>query len=275
MGKLALAIVGAAMAFWPAAASAQDSSESVGALVAGLEAAGGEVGRSMAQSDSVLVYAKGVAKVAPGAVDASAYVVQLSITAPTAVEAARERDGAIDRMRAIAKTYGVQMAMSESAFSFGVPPGFARNPMMFAPPPPQPGAVGAKGEAPAPKPQFQATATLQFGRPTSEREPAFLDALHGAGADNISTNTSSNGLFGILGSQLLANAAAPEVSPEVWEAAMRDAMRAARSQAAVLADSAGRPLGDAREVLFLSRSVQRGAATVVVAVRYGFAAASR
>ncbi|NEX92102.1 SIMPL domain-containing protein, partial [Caulobacter sp. 17J65-9] len=59
----------------------------------------------------------------------------------------------------------------------------------------------------------------------------------------------------------------------VWNAAADDAVHEARAQAERLAKAAGRDLGAARQITFLSRSGDSDSATVTVAVRFALAPA--
>src|SRR5262249_47813795 len=117
---------------------------------------------------------------------------------------------------------------------------------------------------PQPKPQFTARATVKFGAPSAEKTGPFLDALRNAGADNIGSADDMNPVI----ARVRATPGAAElakVPPGAWDAAAKDAINAARGQATVLAQADGREVGEARQILFLARTVDSQGAAVTVA----------
>jgi hypothetical protein len=262
-------LLGAAMAATLVAGPAlgQGSGDASGAAAAAVEAIGGELARAGVASDSVFVYAHGKVLLAGSTTEELALTAQVARRSPTAAEAVRLRDAAVEAIRSAAVRYGVRWELASSAVSLGPQPirfGAQAIPM---PPPmvaPRPGAAPGAASAPPAPPQFEAQATVRLGLPAGPRQGAFLDEVHAAGADSISQQTtgSFNPLAGVLGS------AASDVDPKIWDEASRKAIDAARADASVLAAAAGRRLGEARQVYLLSRSAQNGQADVVVAVRF-------
>ena len=238
------------------AARAQDAGDFAGALAVAGEGIGQSLGQSMQDAESVFVYARGRAPL-PSPTP-SAYQVEVSASAPSAVDAAAQRDGAVERLRAAARAFGAPSAVTDQSISLGD----ATQPMSFAP-----------AAAPETKPMFAAKATMRFGEPANGKAPAFLDALRAAGADSITSQGEGQGSLFTRAISSLSQKAAPEPAEAVWDAATNDAVRAAREQAEVLATAAGRQLGPARQVLLLWRAFDGKEATVTVAVRFGFAAA--
>jgi hypothetical protein len=258
-------------------ARAQDASSYMGVFSTVAEGFGQSVGQSLGGGQSVFVYAQGRAKlpVAPPSVDA--YLVQVSDDGPTAADAAGKRDALIAKLRGVAQRFNVTMDVSEQTIAFGDPCARAgrrgvANPaaceaMSMAG---DPTAAPADGKAAGPpKPEFTARAALRFPEPVAGQGPAFLDALHAAGADNIGVADDQQlALYARMRANPLGFGVAAPGDDKVWEAASRDAVRAARSQASILAQADGREVGEARQILFLTRTANGGDATVTVAVRF-------
>jgi len=249
------------------AARAQDAGDFAGALAVAGEGIGQSLGQSMQDAESVFVYARGRAPL-PSPTP-SAYQVEVSASAPSAVDAAAQRDGAVERLRAAARAFGAPSAVTDQSISLGD----ATQPMSFAPAVRAAIGKAAPDAAPETKPMFAAKATMRFGEPANGKAPAFLDALRAAGADSITSQGEGQGSLFTRAISSLSQKAAPEPAEAVWDAATNDAVRAAREQAEVLATAAGRQLGPARQVLLLWRAFDGKEATVTVAVRFGFAAA--
>jgi len=248
-------------------AGAQDAGALTGLVSTLGEGLGQSLGQSIAGGQSVFVYATGRSRLP--AAPPGAYSVPISISAPTAVDAARQRDALLARLRAVAVQYGAASAVSDAAISLGdnSAGGFHLN---F----PIPGATGASGAAggdgstPATKPQFEAKATLLLGEPAPGKAAEFLDALHAAGADSIASGDGQSAFSRLTASYL---GHAPQVDPKIWDDATRAAIQNAHDQAATLAAAAGRTVGEARQILFLAKTIDGDDASVTVAVRFGFA----
>jgi len=249
-------------------AGAQDAGALTGLVSTLGEGLGQSLGQSIAAGQSVFVYATGRSRLP--AAPPGAYSVPISISAPTAVDAARQRDALLARLRAVAVQYGAASAVSDAAISLGDTGagGFHLN---F----PIPGTGGATGGAgpgdgstPPPKPQFEAKATLLLGEPAPGKAAEFLDALHAAGADSIASGDGQSAFSRLTASYL---GHAPQVDPKIWDDATRAAIQNAHDQAATLAAAAGRTVGEARQILFLAKTIDGDDASVTVAVRFGFA----
>ena len=247
------------------AARAQDAGDLAGAIAAAGEGVGQSLGQSLADARTVFVTATGRAPLSTPLPDA--YQVDVETNAPTAVEAAAQRDAIVAKLMAVARTYGAPANEIEQSISLGGAQGAG---MPF--PIPIPGAKPAnatEGEA-TPKPQFAAKATLRFGEPRSGSAPDFLDALHQGGADTI-TSGQTQGSF--LTRVFAGSSAGPPPEPDasVWDVAMASAMRTARAEATTLAATTGQSLAEARQILLVWRSFNDREATVTVAVRFGLA----
>ena len=266
--------MGVALAFaLPAAAEGEDALGIISALV---EQAGQEVGQASVNSESIFLYARGVAGQATASTPAPSspysYEVELASNGATAADAISQREGAIGRMRDVAKAYDVAIDVSDAHVSLPSPAAVALARQRAAP---RPRAGEAPVDVTPPAPLFDATATLRFGKPAADREAAFLDALHGAGADNLSDpNAPRNGgapavSIALPGIAETGDTDPKHVDPKLWDVAGAAAITAAHDEAAALAHAAGRELGEARQIVVIARSVVRGQPTVLVGVRYG------
>ena len=264
-----------------APASAQDLGGFAGVLATLTEGFGQTFAEAAGGGQSVFVTAHGKAKLPTP--PTGAYFVNVDGEAVSAVEAARLREQKLSQLRAVSQKFGVEMQLGESRFSLetdseaqqrrnrdliaarvarangGAP---ANSPPIAIPPPE------------APEKLFIARTGVRFNAPTAARLPEFLDAVRGAGVDDIRTSASgpAAGLLAMVQSQeVLGFGSVDQVSDAVWDAAGREAMAAARAQAQTLAAAAGRSVGDAKQILLLSKSLKDGDAEVAVAVRFAFA----
>jgi hypothetical protein len=265
--RAAAAVAAAGIAF--ASPALAQTGEQAGLLAAVLEGVGQDVSQAIVGGESVFVSASGHAGSTRPTPSPYAYVVQLTASAPTAVEAAGKRDVVLGRLRAAADQYGAAIDVQDPAIAFTNParPPYRRLPNGVVLPMPS-SQVGDTGSAAGP--QFEASATVEFGKASPDKEAQFLDALHDAGADNISDPRTTIGAPN-MAVEFLGYGHTGDVDPRDWDAAMTDAVANARSEATTLAHAAGRDLGEARQILMLSRSVDSGHATVTVAVRFAFA----
>ncbi len=257
------------------AAQAQGVSDVAGFFAAAEEQLGQSVGEAALSGSSVFVTAKGTAGIAAAA--AKPYSVTAQADGPTVAEAAKARDAILDRLRAVAKRYGVQMTLEESNYlrGFAQPaPSAPRSPATPAPAaaggPPPPPVVIRPVAAPGNRP-FQASTVVQFSRPADAMMPAFLDAVHDAGVDNLgATNPQPTNPLAAAAA-IFGSEPGPGVDQAVWDKAGAAAVTAARAQAEVLAAAAGRHVGPVRSIMLISRFAQGDEATVTVAARFGFA----
>jgi len=260
-------------------AAAQDVGQIAGVMAAGVEGLGQSLGEAAMGGSSVFVTASGHA--ALPAPMADAYLINIEGQSSSAVEASRLHDERLKTAQAIAAHFNVAVDIGSTSFVREVDQAAQarRNEQMQA-------AMRAAAQAGHP-----AVFPPDFGQPTDadrvfvvrtgvrfkasniEQFPAFLDALKAAGVDNLSGNLGVP-VFNMFGStEVLGFGRLAKVDDAVWDRAMQDAMASAHRQATVLASTSGRDLGEVRQILFLSRSVQGDEVNVTVAVRYGFATA--
>lgn len=268
VGAAALSLIGGA------AARAQGPESLPGVLAAAGEQLGQGVGEAALGGQSVFVTARGAVKLP--APPSRSYELTVEAEAPTAMEAAKLRDDKVDKLRGVARRFSVQISLGEPSYlparkavaTLIVPPG-GRSPPVQTPP------ASQSGSSTTATAQVTARVPVRFTRPSEAQMPAFIDALHEAGADSLpDTNAAPNPLaqltqiFGVGGG---APAPASVVDEETWGRASAAAMQTARAEAEALAAPGGRHVGPLRQVTLLSRSVQNGEATVMVSARFGFA----
>ena len=271
IGAVALSLMGGL------AARAQGPEDIPGVLALAEEQLGRGVGEAALSGQSLFVTSKGAVKLP--APPTRAYELTVEAQGPTAVQAAKLRDDKVDRLRAVARRFSVQMTEGEPSYlasrsivATRVNLPATGNPPALQIPPATPPAAQAGGNTVTN--QVTARVPVQFTRPPGAQMPAFIDALREAGIETLpDTNTPANPLaqltqmFGIGGPP----APASTVDEEIWSRASAAAMQAARAEAEALAAPAGRHVGTVRQVTLLSRTVQNGEATVMVAARFGFA----
>ena len=266
VGAVALCLIGGG------SARAQGA-EDLGTLLAVMqEHFGQSMGEAVVGGQSIFVTAKGSAKL--GAPAPRAYDLTADAQAPTAVQAAKLRDDKIEKLRAVAKRFSVQMTVGEGSYvtagRFPLVRPVATAPGVAPPvqtPPNTPLATPSTA-------QVTARAPVTFVRPPPAQMPAFIDALREAGIETLpDTSAPPNGLAQLTQILGLGGAASsPTVDQETWDRASAAAVQAARAQAEALAGPAGRRVGAVRQIMLLTRGVQGGEATVTVAARFGFAA---
>jgi hypothetical protein len=291
MKRLAIVLAAIAAVAVGSPAAAQDMGTYAGTFTAIADGLGQSVGQGISSSQSVFVYAQGHAAISGAPAPASAspsgpvkpetYQVQVVFNAPTAVEAAGKRDALLGQMQAVAQRFNATMRTSEVAVVLGDPcSGPSRTMAMacmrraaMAMGDPTTAAPAKASQTPAEK-QFSATAEVSFSMADLSRAPAFLDALHAAGADSIGNMDEPVNVSNIF-ARPNTYAATSAISDKIWDDAARDAVRAARRQAGILAQADGRDVGAARQILFLSRTVESDQAVVTVAVRFDLAGAAK
>lgn len=267
MKRLATVALAAALIGLAQPAAAQDAGAIAGLLSTVGEGVGQSLGQAIVGGESIFVYARGSAKLP--APQPGAYSVQVTTSAPTAVVAAGQRDAEIDALRAVAVRFSAPFAVTGETLSLGDASGGGGFHLPLGLSTPSGAATSQDGTAAA-KPNFDAKATVLLGEPASGKDAEFLDALHQAGADSIASGDGQS-LFNRVAASYLGGQHPPPVDPKLLDAATRDAIRSAHDQAATLAEAAGRQVGEARQILFLARGVDGDQATVMVAVRFGFA----
>lgn len=259
----------------PALACAQDLSGLAGSLAAGIEGLGQSVGEAAVGGSSVFVTATGRADL-PGPLT-DAYLVNVEGRSNSAVEAQRLRDGKLASARGAAAKYGVTMEVGSTAFSREADTAAQqrRRAQATAERLAHPGTPVVEPPSVDDDRVFVARTGVRFHAADPQRLPAFLDALKAAGVDSPTAAT-AGGLSSLLArsTEVLGFGAMQTVDPTVWDRASQAAVAEARRQAQVLAQASGRGLGEVRQVLMLSRTVQGSTAAVTIAVRFAFTPSS-
>ncbi len=261
--KFTASVCLAAMLAAAGPAAAQDAGQIAGVFAAATQGVGQSLGDAMRGGDGVFVWATGRAPLP--ARPAEAYVVNIESKASSAVEAARLRDARIEAARAVARRFGVSMDVGASGISGGGGHGAAA-PSTNPP---------AKADDSEPAASFTAHTQARFRASDPARIPAFLDALSAAGIDIPAGETGAGGFMALLQQKSAAALGFSTVEAEdaaTWDRASEAALAEARRQAGVMAAAAGRPLGEVKQILFLTRATEGAEASVTVAVKYGFAA---
>ena len=260
------------------AAAQQDATSTLGPLSSAVEAFGGGVGQSLMGGDSIFVYAQGRARLGvvpvstPVAAPVSAgYFVSVSFDAPTAAEAIGKRDALVEKLRALGVLFKTGVEVSDAAVTLGEQCNPGRMTMACGVPmairPPSKAAVDTADA----QPKFNARATVKIMEPAAGQTAAMLDAVHQAGADNIGGGDDANPYARYRPTSLFNLATTAAANDKGWDEATRNAVRAARAQAALLAAADGRDVGQARQILLLTRTADGADATVTVAVRFDLA----
>jgi len=247
-------------------ASAQVSGATAGIVAAGAEGFGQGLGAAVTGAPSVFVTATGRA---PIPIVIAAYAANIEGKAASAVEAARLRDQKLDAARAIAARFHVAIEVGASSISHEAvtPPPLRLRPVEAAAPPASRPAAAAPAESAAPS--FIARIGASFRPSDPHQDPAFLDALDAAGVE-ISTPGKGSSLAAMMNAMAPgASAAGAEAANDpAFDRASQNAIAEARRQASVLAAAAGRVVGDAEQILLLTRNTQANEASVTVAVRF-------
>jgi hypothetical protein len=260
------------------AASAQNVNAYAGLMAAGVEGFGQTIGEAAVGGSSVFVTATGHAGL-PAPI-ADAYLINIEGQSASAVEASKVHDDRLKTAQSIARQFNVAVDIGSTSFSREEDQlalmrrnarmqaqfqaqrnaGAVATPMMDQPQEPERVFVVRTGV------RFRASNAAQF--------PAFLDALKAAGVDNLSGNLGGPSALNMFrSSEVLGFGALAKVDEAIWDRASQDAMAAARRQAQVLAAASGREVGDVKQILFLTRSVEGDEVSVMVAARFGFAPA--
>jgi hypothetical protein len=117
-------------------------------------------------------------------------------------------------------------------------------------------------------PKVTAKATIWLTAPDVAHEAGLLDAL---GAAHLDYKLSAKAKSFIPGLDL--NKATDAIEPAVWDEATRRAMIEARRQATLAAGADGAGVGEARQIVILTRSSEPGQVSVTVAVRFALKSA--
>jgi hypothetical protein len=255
--RLAAAAVLVASGAIATGAVAQVSDQTAGIVAVGAEGVGQGLGAGVTGGSSVFVTATGKAPV-PASV-ADTYGASIEGKATTAVEAARLRDQRLDTARGIAQRFRVGVELGAASISHESPaPPHAPRPGASPPAPPS--------SPPAPAPDEITARTAVVFRVSDPRQlPAFLDALEAAGIQ-YSLPGKGGAMAAIMAAMSSSNGGGVDGA---WDQAAQNAIAEARRQAGVLAAAAGRRLGEAQQILQLTRNTGASEASVTVAVRFG------
>lgn len=261
-------------------ASAQDVAKWTGAAATITEGIGQSLGEAMNGGASVFVTATGRVRIPTRAAEVEVIVIEGK--APSAMEAARLREQHLETFQILAHRFGVTLDVGQSQFSHvggsmiaagrdeaNAAASIARRP----PPPPLMIPNAAQPAAPDAQSEFIARTDVRFGSSDPRRLASFLDALKGAGVEMAFVQNGTIGFPNFLArnNEFLSFGAVENIDDSVWDQASARAVAEARRQATVLAAAAGRQVGDAKQILLLSRSSQGAEASVTVAARFAFA----
>lgn len=267
-------VLAAAVALAPGWACAQEASPFVATLAAGVEGFGQSVGDAIVGGSSVFVTATGHADLPAPLTEA--YLVNIEGRSASAVEAQRLREQRLAAAQAAAARFGVSVEVGPTAFSREndfVAQQRRRN-QVAAERLAHPGTPIVEPVSDDADRVFVARTGVRFRAADARTLPAFLDALTAAGIDSPSgALAGATGVGGLLGrnSEVLGFGSLERVDPAIWDRAGQAAVADARRQAGVLATAASRRLGEVRQVLLLTRSLQGSTANVTVAVRFALA----
>ncbi|WP_339933225.1 SIMPL domain-containing protein [uncultured Brevundimonas sp.] len=246
-------------------ATAQDLA---GPVAAAVDQFGQSVAESMAGAPGVFVTAQGRASLP--AASAAPMTLTIMGTGTTATEAVAERNTSLERVRAVANRFNVQLDVA--AANYRVAEDVAANDYLMAV---RSRSLEPAGAGPADVdetgPTVTSTVRVSLIRPDEARLAPFIDALIAAGVTNLqdSLNAPEFGTMGPLLAMLGLNAAS-DPGEAVWNAATADGVARARAQANAIAAASNRRLGSVRYVSVLMRSHDADSALVSVAVRFAF-----
>ena len=280
MNRIAAAVAAAALA----AATPVAAQDIAGPVAAAVDQFGQGMAESMTGGPGLFVTAQGEAPMPATA--SMPMTITIKGTGKTAVEAVADRNAQLERVRSVANRFDVATDVGATNYAIGEEmPAWMTGDAAMAP------AVadwsgdmddavdveliepmGAEAAAPvADTRTVTASVVVKLDRPNESRLPEFVDALVGAGVNDL--DDSLNGLnFGAMTPflSLLGLDIARDPGEPVWNQATADGVRKARAQAEAIAEASGRRLGQVRYVSVLMRSHDGENALVSVAVRFGF-----
>lgn len=246
-------------------------------LAASLAPAEEEFGQSIGQAafagPSIFVTASGRAKL-PAPI-ADTYYVTVEGKNVSAVAAARDRDAKVAQLLGVAKRLGVDLQIGETGISLDIDTDAqqrlvaernARRQAQATQPAPLPFMVESTVGTPK---IFVAKSSLKFGALSNATLPAFFDAIHAAGVDNISHGLPQQINAFMPNSNFMGFGSVATLDDSFWAAASEDAFHSAHAQAKALASASGRSLGPVRQIIVLSRTAEGAEAVESLAVRFG------
>ena len=260
------------------AAWAQDAGQLGGVVAAGAETFGQALGAAASGGSNVVVTATGHAALSAPA--AQTFAVDVQGQDASAVAAWKQHGQRLQALQGLAARYGVALELGSTTIRREVDvkamraaqardlAAHARTPGASAPVPVFVPPMFDQG------PQVFVVSTGVRFRASSEAQlPAFLDALGASDIEVAATgSTLTFAAASLLGSsEVLGFGDLGKTDEPAWDHAIDDAMAAARRQAHVLAAASGREVGEVRQVILLTRSIQGDQANVTLAVAYSFA----
>lgn len=235
--------------------SAQDAAQ---ATVA--EGMGQGIGEAASGDQSVFVTATGRETVSARASD---YSVIIEGRAATAVEAAKQHDDRLATIQMLAQKFGVTAEVGTGVFSTEVNaeaepnstnPARATKARLVH----SASVVAAARQDEGGVDLFVVRSDVQFKVANPAQLPGFIDALKGAGISGGASNEAD--LTNFIPAEMVADS--------VWDRLSQKAITLALHQAQVLAKAAGREVGDAEQIMVLSKTVQGSQASLTISVRY-------
>ena len=235
-----------------------------GPVAAAVDQFGQSLGESVSSGPGLFVTAQGEARMP--AASGAPMTVTITGTGKTAVEAVADRNGQLERIRAVANRFDVAMNVGATTYAIGRPNAWDQAAVVELI---EPGGDELPQTDDAPT--VTASVPVKLDRPNESRLPGFVDALVAAGVKNLDDHLNGMNLgamqpfLSLLG---LDSARGP--GEAVWNQATADGVRKARAQAEAIAEASGRGLGPVRYVSVLMRSHNGENALVSVAVRFSF-----
>jgi uncharacterized protein YggE len=241
------------------------------------EELGQSVGGAAFTGPNIFVTATGRARL-PAPV-ADTYYVAVQGKNASAVVAARERDAKVAELQVVARRLGVDLQVGETSIGLEVDTDAQqrlaaertahRQLVQSTQPPPLSLFIPPPDATPK---IFVAKTSLRFRTASNDTLPAFFDAIHAAGVDDISHGLPQHtNMFLPQASNFMGFGSTATLDDSFWAAASQEAFRSARTQAQALAAASGRTLGPARQITVLSRTTEGAEAVESLGVRFGLA----
>ena len=260
------------------AARAQNTQQWAGLMATAVEGVGQAAGEAAQAGSSVFVTATGHAKL-PSPI-ADAFLTNIEGKSVSAVEASRKHDERLKAAREIAARFNITVDFGSTSYAREVDQAAQRERSAKVQAQIQEQAEARRTGRPVSPlnldqsdlPEvFVVRTGVRFHAANAAQLPAFLDALSAAGVEDMSGNLVGPRPPSPFGaSQVLGFGGLAEVDDVLWDRASQDAMARARRQAEVLAAASGRSLGEVKQIMLLTRTVEGEDVSVTIAARYGF-----